>query len=70
MRRPSKHSRLQYSKGAIDMELIDLLIGMAILTAPVLVLALCAKIVLDRKAGALRIEPCPVKAAGETTPAQ
>lgn len=52
------------------MELIDLLIGMAILTAPVLVLALCAKIVLDRKAGALRIEPCPVKAAGETTPAQ
>ncbi|WP_323960894.1 hypothetical protein [Arthrobacter sp. JZ12] len=51
------------------MELIDLLIGMALLTAPVLVLALVAKIVLDRRAVAQRNQPCPAKvAAGETTP--
>jgi hypothetical protein len=43
--------------GAIAVELIDLLIGMAILTAPVLFLAAAAKVILDRRAGAQRLQP-------------
>lgn len=45
------------------MDFIDLLIGMAILTAPVLFLAVAAKFILDRRANAQRLAPCPVKAA-------
>lgn len=41
------------------MELIDLLIGMAILTLPVLFLAGAAKVILDRRANAQRLQPLP-----------
>lgn len=47
------------------MELIDLLIGMAILTAPVLFLAAAAKIILDRRADAQRLRPVPVEVTAE-----
>ena len=47
--------------GAIGLELIDLLIGMAILTAPVLFLAVAAKVILDRRASAQRLQPLPVE---------
>jgi hypothetical protein len=49
--------------GAIDLELIDLLIGMVILTAPVLFLAAAAKVVLDRRANAQRLQPLPIDVA-------
>lgn len=52
--------------GAIDLELIDLLIGMAILTAPVLLLAAAAKVILDRRASAQRLQPLPVEATADT----
>ena len=41
------------------MELVDLLIGMAILTLPVLFLAAAAKVILDRRANAQRLQPLP-----------
>lgn len=48
--------------GAIAVELIDLLIGMAILTAPVLFLAAAAKVILDRRASAQRLQPAEATA--------
>lgn len=57
MRRPK-----QRKLGAIGLELFDLLVGMAILTAPVLFLAVAAKVILDRRASAQRLQPLPVEA--------
>ena len=38
---------------------------MAILTAPVLFLAVAAKVILDRRASAQRLQPLPVEATAD-----